>query len=526
MRAITGYDAEARGRNVSCRAVLTKPDLSTLDISDYLMSVQVTDALGEPSRAQLEVAWGRDSDLDDPSLATDSWLAAGNGLTIEFAEPGVDWVRVFDGTVVEGTASSDGTAVRLQLGAVGGRTIWWDVPITSAEYAGLAPEAVVKALFVAYGGLADPTDFDLPATGRVLTRVQIERQSLMQAAANLLAPSGYAPWWNPVELKLTALPTGGNTPVRTVAATNLGRVAISWRAPGATRVKLDAGQVQGIQRLEIGDWPTPSTSASSERWGVTIASGSKSDWYDACYWADVSGNAPHANYSSGDYLWVQLIGTEDHGDGSGYRGPEGVDFLRSGWSTVWFDPENSQIDIGASVTNERWGEDEDCYIASALLRIDVTGLTPAPRAGEEAEHYWSQLVNSSDITIAFEIVGRQLGEEQVEQLHAEAWDDDLIAVFGDRATDESNPTLLTATATRANVEAEAERLLARLLERRCMGEAELIGMDLRLVPGDCLSLPHPRQGGTYVLRADSLAHSWKAGGGSRTSISGPVLGVG
>ncbi len=157
------------------------------------------------------------------------------------------------------------------------------------------------------------------------------------------------------------------------------------------------------------------------------------------------------------------------------------------------------------------------------LRIDPTGWNPPPDG--KAPGYWWQLVVEGDGAISFDVKGMQMAESALEQLSAQAWDDELMAQFGDHLLQVNNEALLVSGSERAAVEAEALRQLELVKVKRYRASVTLGGQDLRLLPGDCLQTPHPRDDYEVLVWAHQVTHFWEVREGGRTSVAGYVVGT-
>ncbi|HUS85033.1 MAG TPA: hypothetical protein VMX56_07800 [Anaerolineales bacterium] len=322
MRIIAGYDPDLTPRNSVCQVLL-----GGVDVSDYVEEVSVTDAYGtEPSFCSLTLQLPNDAAvlLVDPVVdPAGSIMAIGDSLQVLMGEQGDALTRVFDGIVTRGNASSDIVGVRLSIVGSCGAVEWWTKRVTTPDYiltafpTPIGPytiEEIAEDLFNTYGGLA-PGEMNLPATGRTLTRLQVNQQAIWQLCCQMFEPLDLLLWWDPVEQELTTL----DMSIPVVADVNLTPeqhlpLSPEWHRPAGTRVLLQGGNRKGIHRIEVNPWTSPNdrNGAEADNWlieGVQWASGSKSDWYQGLHWADAGNTGPsqRPDYNAASpYLWVQL----------------------------------------------------------------------------------------------------------------------------------------------------------------------------------------------------------------------------
>jgi hypothetical protein len=515
--------------------------VDTTDITSVVQGVRVTDTL-ERSPSTAAIGLSRQVEAWEDPIGNDAaLLQAGTAITVEMREYGMaSWVRIFDGEIISGKLSSELPIARNVINAVSGKEMWWTKPVTFEEYTATDTDDIVEDLFVDHGGLATPADFDLPGVARVLTWVQGIEQSIMELAFKLYEPMDRVPYWDPVQQKLSTLDT--SIPIAAdlvLSDVDKARLSFDWGFPSATRVSMQGGALRDLQRIEIGYWPTPSDRAAGNPLkpeGVRWASGSKHDWAEPPWWAESDGSNPHYGvYDAGppkDYLWVRFLYDWAPTTGTGYRGPEGIEFILND-PLVSTDPVSQgryRVEQGSlsstyfqfTVETERFDADEQIQLCWMLVRMECDSWTPAP-AGKLPDAYWQEILDATT-PISWDIYGRQLQEGSLDQHHAQVWDTDLIDVHGDRQIEVRNETLLQTTDGYKAVEDEAARLLVLEKAKRYPGRIPLVGQDLRLLPGDCVQVDHPRQSRTLLVHARTVEQSWENGKAS-TNVSGIVVGT-
>jgi len=538
MRTITGYDSVVQqpGRSTAIEVILTPMGGTPMDVSAIVRSLRVSDTLERrPSEATVEFS-RKTEEWSDPFVAS-SPLAAGGRLSISMGERGGVLTRIFDGEIVGGSTSSEDPVAHGPLRAVGGYHTWWRRPITSGVYSSEDSDDIIDDLFQTWGNLG-AEDFDLPGDGITLRRLQVVERTLMDVAYDIYAPAEHVPWWDPVRRKLATLSSTIPVTADLILSNHLrGHLSMGWNAPEATRIYLHGGTLQGEVRIEIGPWTTPHNILTDYRQeGVRWASGSKTDWANPPYWADANDTVPSRHtgtYNPGEYLWIEFLYDWAPTTGTGYRGPEGVRFLQNN-PLVSTDPVSTVeirveagtpwADILGFVTTERWDADDEIMLCHVKLRLDVALWVPGP-AGYTPGDYWQLILDDTDLTISWDIKGRQMAQSALNQLSAQDWAVDLLATFGDRIREEHNDALLVEGTERASVEAESQRLLSVASKLRYPATVDLVAQDLRLLPGDCVQTPHPRDAYAVLLWAHRVEHTWGSSGIGHTSLSGYVVGT-
>jgi len=568
MRAIASYDPAVPGRSVQLRVEATIPGGATTDISDAISRLSVTDTLERsPSKASVEISRGPQA-WTDPLGGRSSPMAAGNRLKIEMGERGGAWVTVFEGEVLEGGTSASMPSARATLEAVGGQRRWWDLPITSPVYEAVTPQAIITDLFERYGGL-EAGDISLPALAVEIAYLQVLERPIMDVAFDLLEPQGYIPWWNPETLRLeTLIATLKIAPDVELAGVLRDSIDLSWPAPDQTRTTLQAGSLRDQARVEIGAWTFPLDPASRAQppEGVNWARGSKADTIPPggagvdCFWGLPDGSGLHVGWGiAGDWLWVPMSGDWKAiagAGGWGYRGPEGVRFLYNDplestepTSMVLFtevypqegpdipppDPDAAYHGRTAMPSdplwpyggNEEWIEGENRHVGVVWIGIDLThiyaaGVHWSPIIFPSPEAAWNEFWGGdSNGAIDFEVYGRQVSLDIMEQLHSQAWTPADVAKFGSRGSAATNDTLALVTDPYNAVEAEVQRLHALAEAARYPARVPLQGHDLRLLPGDCVEAPHPEDDYELIVWLRSVTHGWEKGKGA-TGLDGWV----
>lgn len=543
MRVIAGYTPEAPARRTRLRVTvsdgITSIDLTALYIVE---AASVTDsARREASSATVELQ-RREEAWNDPIGDASSPLSLGNRLLIEMGEEGGVLTAIFEGEITDCGTGAESPGARTTLQAMSGREQWWNLPRTSPLYTTEETDAIVVDLFERYGGLTAPADFDLPGISRVIGRLQGMEKPIMATALDLYEPSDLMPWWDPVSLKLSTLDLSvPGVPDLVLSDAVRGSIELDVRPPEATRVKLAGGTKHNVVRLEIGEWTTPANylpGANRRQAGVEWARGGKADWHLPPFYARIADDDPLwrwwgvwelAAHPPQDWLWV-IYQSEWDTDGTGYRGPEGVEFAVNdpGISTdavshAELVPEGwgaGVVDITTFVTQERFGATENRQIAWVKLRVDPADIPGGP-AGKTAEQLW-QLVLDSDDVLGWIVKGRQVDRTTLHQYTAQAWDNNLIARFGDRSFDAENQTLYVAAAPYTAAELEAKRLMERMRWTQYPASVELEGQDLRLLPGDTIQTRHPRQAILCTIWSERVTQAWR-GDKATTSVEGYVV---
>jgi len=557
VRVIAGYAGipESASRNAVFQVIATGPGGAPTDITDVVKSIRVSDTLGRASSvASVELsrkveAW------DDPVGDPASPLAAGGRLAIHMGERDGTLVRVFEGEITGSSTGTQDPVARTPVRAVGGYVRWWKNQVTSAEVTFENSDVFVEDLFEAYGELIGPGDFDLPGEGIVLTTAQVLGRPIMDAAYDVYEFRSFVPWWDPVQLKLSTL--AADIPAAadiTLAVANRRDIDVGQRAPEGTRIQLDGGTLQGIERVEIDTWPTlhnlDFVGAPADYFfeGVAWEQGSKNDatarslpaTFPSPYWADAGRTAPSIQYGAwvaGNWLWLDFAKNLMTGalGADGYKGPEGVQFLLN-LPMVSTDPVSILLFTETfGVAADYYGEifDEEFEAATNRQRcycrigIDATNplWVPVP-AGYTPGDWWQQVfLDNADALLSWEIKGRQLAPNSLEQLSAQAWDDAMIALHGDIPKQVSNALLLPQGEEREATELEAKRQLAVMLAARYPATLSLEGQDLRILPGDCIQTPHPRDAYDVLVWAQQVEQIIDTSGAAHTEIQGFVVGT-
>ena len=543
MRAIVGYTPDVVGRTTAIAVVATRIGGPPVDISSSVISLEVTDTLDRsPSTAKLTLSreaetWG------DPATDPTSPLAIGARLSITMGDWGGTQTQVFEGQIIGGGTDTDDPLAHTSVAAVGGYASWWNRRVTSPEYINQDSDDITADLFVTWGELAFPGDFDLPGAGRNLGFMQVLERPIMDVAHDIYGPTEAVPWWDPVQEKLSTLPS--DIPIvadLTLADLARGGFKSTWVKPRGTRVSVQAGTQRDITRIEIDRWTTPLNKDplgdDIRKEGVRWASGSKGDWALPAYWAHDDETGQHYGvYDPGppkDYLWVRFLKDETGPAGAGYVGPEGVRFVQND-PLISTDPVSViQFGYGAgSIAEyceelshlhlERWEPAANRMVTQVKVVIDVEAFVPPP-TGYVPGAYWERILSESDMLLDFDIIGRQMATGSLEQFFAQAWDDDLIAVHGDISWEVRNDTLLEQTNPLVAVEAEAVRQMALAIVGQHPATLSRKGQDLRLLPGDCIRTPHPRDPVDVLLWAQQVKHTWQSEGArGGTELSGYIV---
>jgi len=551
VRVVAGYAGipESAGRSGVLQVIATPPGGAPVDITDVVKSVSVTDTLDRSaSSASVELsrkveAW------QDPVGDPTSPLSSGGRLAVHMGERGGTLVRVFEGEIMGSSTATQDPVARTSIRAVGGYARWWKKSVVSPFTAMVDSDTFVVNLFEAFGELTAPGDFDLPGEGIVLTHIQVLNRPIMEAAYDIYEFRSLVPWWDPVQLKLSTLPA--DIPVAadiTLDKANRRDIEIGMEAPEATRIMLDGGTLRNIHRVEIDTWPTlhntDEIGGDYFREGVAWESGSKTDivarslpaQLPPVYWADLfRGGIHYGVWGAGDCLWLDFA--KNYAEGAfgadGYKGPEGVRFLTN-------DPLVSTDPVSIVVFTDWFGLEEDyqgyvfdeefsvaenrqrCYVR---IRIEVGPAWIPPPNGYTPSRYWQFILDNIDAQIAWEIKGRQIAPESLEQLSAQAWDDDLIEQYSDIAKPVSNEALLVSGSERRGVEVEAKRQMAVVKVARYPARLTLDGQDLRILPGDCIQTPHPRDAYDVLIWARQVSQTCDDSGAARTEVQGYVVGT-
>ena len=528
MRIMPGGYAAATAltKRTSIIRVICGP--ASTDITSAVQAVSVTDTLEmAPSRASVQISRGMADGWVDPTTANSPW-APGNHISIEMSEVGLALVCIFEGVIVSGGDNSGVPEARNTIQAIGGNPQWWSRAVTTQNYLAQETDFIVEDVFKTWGGLA-AGDFTLPGFGRILSAMQSLERAIMPLAFDLYATQDLIPWWDPAALKLTTLDAAKPGAVDVVLPDVQRRqLNLSWATPNPTRVRLEGGVQQPVVRVEIGQWTTPYNKfvvgPDNRHVGLRWASGGINDAHEPPYWAQEFGGAPHGGlWLAGDYLWVEFYGQIDAPGGIGYRGPEGVEWIMN----VAPPPPVNFVVIKAvgiallfptigTAEHDRFNTTEDRQIASVLLRLN------APAPGFTEDEKWAAILATGD-PLDFELWGRQKEPNSAQQISAQAWDDTGITAHGDQGEQIRNATLLTATAPYSDVEAESVRLMGIETALRLPAAVELAGQDLRLLPGDCISTPHPRDAYNVWVWIRTVTQKWTSGRAT-TSLVGSVIG--
>ena len=536
MRTISGYSPEQPERSLAIQVVCTPIGGSPTDITDVVQAVEVTDTLQRsPSEARVTLARqpeGWSDPIGDPA----SPLSVGSRLSIRMGERGGIMTQVFEGEISGGGTDSDDPLARTSIQAVSGYASWWSKAVTSPVYENADSDDIVEDLFTRWGKLSAPGDFDLPGASRILGYLQSIEQPIMPIAFDIYEPTECVPWWDPVQEKLSTLPCDiPSAADLTLAPVLRGGLSLSWARLRGTRVCVQAGTLRGITRIEIGEWTTPANLPGGDfrEEGVRWASGNKSDWAYPPYWAKSDESGIHyGQWQAGDCLWIHFIYDSAPSTGNGYLGPEGIRFVMNNpaistdpVSAVQIRAEEGGIDDWAAGKPylERWSEAGNCQVAAVKVMFHSLHLWTPPPNGYTPGAYWDIWRNDSDEPLHFDLIGRQRADDSLEQLSAQAWDDALIAAHGDILVEVRNDALLEATDPLVAVEAEAERQLAVIKVAQHPANLTLRGQDLRLLPGDCIRTPHPRDAYDVLLWAQQVKHTWSADGRGGTEVWGYVV---
>ncbi len=547
MRIISGYDPTGPDRETAIEVTATPAGESAVDITDIVRSVRVMDTLERaPSTAQLELERQPES-WNDPVGDSSSPLTPGSRLEIKMGERGGTMTRIFDGEILSGETGEQDPAARTPIRAVGGRQHWWKRKVVSEVYTSQDSDNIVKDMFQDFGGLG-PTEFDLPGDGRIITYLQTFERPIMAVAFDLYEPAEHVPWWDPVQQKLSTLDCDIPASADVTLPRSLRRdPKFGWQVPEATRVIVDGGTLRNVERVEVNTWSTVVNRLSTGELydeGVRWAAGTKTDalvrsalYTDSPYWADAWGNNPHWGiWQQGDYLYINFaknLMDTSWGD-DGYKGPVGIRFLTN-------NPAISTEPVSILVFTQTFGEKglwqgavfeeefstvenrQRCYVQ---IRVDVDDQAMPPPGGYMPGKYWQEMIlDDSDVQISWDITGRQVAPDSLEQLSAQAWDDDLIAAHGDVLKQVSNETLLVENQERKAVEDEAVRQMEVVKVARYPAVLPLAGQDLRLLPGDCIRTAHPRDDYDVLVWARQVQHTWEEGGRAQTQIQGCVVGT-
>ena len=393
---------------------------------------------------------------------------------------------LFVGWVAEGGAHWDAASqtVTLQLG-VRDRDVL-NQQITSSQYgdplAGVPVywdvNDIITDLFVKYGGLADPADFDLGACVFTLCGYQAENQGLMTAGLDLLRPKNMRLWFD-YDGHLTSGPLvpaawGSLLTIPSDVIDSIeGPVS---RRPDATRVLVTGAPIPVVYAII----------------GEAILLGRGYYAYD-----HPSGNrvrdgldAIRVSYPS-DYSAMYVMG-----------GPQGQMFRYACC-------ELRNIVFGVGGLGD--------FAVSTPHIEPLTDLWNATTEQHEVTVHWDTGVNDALwIDFTFEVWGYPAALVTTPP-DTQAWDDALITAFGDL----KSSIQCKAAMTYPDVDAIAQTEKLFFQKSTLQADVTLRHVDLRMEPGDVVTVTR-RDGGTYVLWIQSITFSMDPGS-HQTQFSGFVL---
>lgn len=456
------------------------------DLTPYVAGASVQRALrAGMGDANVEVDDG-DGRFDVVAGADRDVLKPNNGtVTIEFGEllpSGETFWTVWTGGIVTRTPRQDATARGFSL-AVGPRGNDLEgMNVTTRQYGGegVTPPTwqandIVKDLFVGFGAFVDPDDFDLTALDFPISGLQFEGESLWEAAAQCILPPGYRLWFAyDGRLRSGLLIPASWVPVGTVAAIAIAQAEPTDGPPEACRIFVRGGP--GAKTAVIHEeqkW-------AASRYAWDHPSDNKVLGGGDCigYWLP--------SYYSARYLMA---------------GPKGQLFRHSeirnvvlGFCTGGLCPTGGFL-TAPHVEEEWWNADEERY--ECYVHWDCGAY----------DNLW--------IDFSFEVWGHPY-EWTRPEMGAQAWDDNLIAAWGERQRqiDASAAT----TYPLAHDVAARELIFAQKSLRQT--DVSIKGLDLRIEAGDIWTIQ--RASGDFDLWVQQLSHAVASDGG-QTQLRGYLV---